>query len=945
MRAESSSSFVFRAALMGLLFISLVTTVGCKTQKDADAPTVLGRPAATAYLGVEYYYNFGAYGGENILDYSLSNAPSWLALEDTSNKARQGIIMRGVPGLTGGNRGRNDLGTTQNITLLTTDGESVGLQSFTVEVVENVLSLSARDYQEGASSDLPAGTDRETVCAAPDLGKPESDDEEPRYGEHQYQVEEYTSDGSVATTSPRTKPTTPVLVRVLLDQPSVIPTKVAFELVSDFDLDNCDDDFAAPHQECTYSDENRPFAIIGQDVIGLGSNSEAYLPIPDYLQYQEDDNGNLTKGVITLEAGITECFIRLEIVEDDIAERTESFRLELTDVREGLAALGAANAVVRQALNIDDNETAVSFETLSGANRDVINAGETRVYVATLAGRKNDDAEYRARLTTGPGTTAEPEEDYVIEGRDPDSPGEVQWIPVEELVFPAGVDEIPFRISAPNNSALPVKNDKVITLVVDQRFQDGRDYYAAPANDGLRVSINEFLEFFSVAAQDGFVPTDVSIGADGQFLMVGLDTSDPATIIPVMLVVDREGATPEFYQLTGAPGTLDAPPILSYSERSGDDESVVFREIAVALGTRGALLEGTNQGGLDTIQALFRFDSGSEMYNPVWVNQSGTSEDDIPRAVALDGAGNVFVGGETSGAWPENTSAGGIDTYVQRLDTELVENDENAVLAWTRQVGSGLDDRAHALAPQNTGALLIGSSRGAVNGEPQLGGRDYFFYNAFSSTGGITVRQRGTAANDNVLDALLIQGQIWLSVAPDRYERYETLNENNLLEAELRTSPLNSPASSVINYSAPDTLLGAVTLNDVDDMALDELSTMIAFDSDIIAAGVTGGRFGADASAPGGTTNGVFARVGRLDANDDGNKDQNEPSDPVLAPGLKVEERLQFGVENSRFIALTQYRDDKVFALLRQEAASDTYWHVMLFSGEGRLLNSLVPGS
>lgn len=55
-----------------------------------------GAPPTTAYLGgVEYYYNWGgAYGGESILDYSLTNAPSWLALEDTSNKARQGIIMR-----------------------------------------------------------------------------------------------------------------------------------------------------------------------------------------------------------------------------------------------------------------------------------------------------------------------------------------------------------------------------------------------------------------------------------------------------------------------------------------------------------------------------------------------------------------------------------------------------------------------------------------------------------------------------------------------------------------------------------------------------------------------------------------------------------------------------------------------------------------------------------
>ena len=111
-----------------LVFLALLSLglSGCKTEKDPDQPTILGVPPVFAYLGVEYSYNFGAYGGEDILDYSLTNAPSWLALEDTSNKARQGIIMRGVPGLTGGSRGEADLGKTEDINLVTTDGRMAG---------------------------------------------------------------------------------------------------------------------------------------------------------------------------------------------------------------------------------------------------------------------------------------------------------------------------------------------------------------------------------------------------------------------------------------------------------------------------------------------------------------------------------------------------------------------------------------------------------------------------------------------------------------------------------------------------------------------------------------------------------------------------------------------------------------------------------------------------
>lgn len=131
MRADGPSRTAPSGRIAGLLVLTLALA-GCKTEKDPDSPTLLGAPPGTAYLGVEYYYNWGAYGGEDILDYSLSNAPSWLALEDTRNKARQGVIMRGVPGLTGGNRGEADLGKTEGIYLVGTDGKMAGGEPFDI---------------------------------------------------------------------------------------------------------------------------------------------------------------------------------------------------------------------------------------------------------------------------------------------------------------------------------------------------------------------------------------------------------------------------------------------------------------------------------------------------------------------------------------------------------------------------------------------------------------------------------------------------------------------------------------------------------------------------------------------------------------------------------------------------------------------------------------------
>ncbi|WP_166263672.1 hypothetical protein [Marinobacter caseinilyticus] len=971
MRAELSLSVLARYCLVIAASWGVASLSGCKTKKDPDQPTILGQPAANAYLGVEYYYNFGAYGGEDVLDYSLTKAPSWLALEAINNNARQGIIMRGIPGITGGNRGRSDLGKTENVTLLGTDGTLVGLRPFDVDVKENVLSLSADEsFREGTSAaQKPDKAGQIRTCQLPeDIGiteteakaRIESGEEEPPriQGEHTYLADQYNDDGSVSGVVTRTKPTNPVLVRVLLDQPSVTKVKVAFELLSDFDPTECDAgaNIAPPHQKCANGFENRDKAIIGQDIVGLGSNSASQLPVPDYLEYLPDDNNNLTRGVITLEPGITECFIRLEVVDDDSPEKLESYRLELTDVREGLAALGAGNTVVRQTMSIVDNEVSVVFETPDGAQTDVINAGEIRPYVAKLIGREDNGASYRVRLKDGTGTTAVPVEDFEILEKinEPDLPGPEDDVyqSIEELVFAeasvgdtpvAAENEVTFYLSAQNGSALPLDADKVIVVAVDQRYQDGRDFYAAQADGGLRVSINEFTTESVIQSQDGFIPTDMTFAANGQLVVAGIDVSggpDVPANSPVLLAYDRQGQLADAYLIAGTTTDLINPPVLSYSERAidGDDSTVIVRELIVAFGTEDALPAAANAGGIDSIAALFRYDSSVAGYARIWQFQSGTAGDDIPRAVALDRFGHVFIGGETSGAWPESTSAGDLDSYVQRIDTELSEDNLLPALAWTRQVGSGLADKVHSLDPQSTGVFLIGSSRGAVAGEPQLGGEDYFFYNASSATEAITVRQRGTNAEDLVTDALLADGQIWIAVKPDEYRRFGIVSRFSVNDLTLRSQRLNSAAASILNYSIPAVLSGALTLNDIDDNAQDGFSTVTAFESDIISAGFTEGDFVANDAVASNGSHAIIARVGRQ-VRETPDAEATFSDELVEVPGLEELWRTQSEKPGSRVIALTQYRNEKFIALIEQDQPDGQLWYLSVFSGSGRLLN------
>ncbi len=959
-------------AMVALAAALLLTA--CKTEKDPEQPTVLGSPAPVAYLGVEYYYNFGVYGGDGILDYSLTNAPTWLALEDTSNKARQGIIMRGVPGLTGGNRGEQDLGKTVNVTLLTTDGQRVGLQPFDIDVRRNTVTLEAGGFREGQYPEAEE-SDSESVCALPDLGESDDGSQQRRTGLHSYSAEVYAEDGSVITPPPesaaRTKETTPVLVKVLLAKPSVTRIRIAFELESDFDPTSCDGGFTAPHQRCTHSTVNRGRAILGQDVVAMGSESEGRLAVPEYLDYLPDSNGDLTRGVLTLEPGITECYVRLEVVSDDVPETSELFKLKLTDVREGLAALGSGNDGVSRTLTIRDNQTSVVFETLAGYQRDVINAEASRSYRARLENRLDSDARYRVRLGQEEISSAVAGDDYVVEVPDSEAPG--GWSQVEELVFGPGENELGFRVVARNDSMVPVDHDKLMVINADERFQDGREFYAAAQDTGLRLTINELVEALAVGSASDFAPTDITLARNGEIALVGVDmtgfSGEPAGT-PLLVIYDRKGNMVQASALADVAAAQEAPPVVSYNERPADvgNASVTREELAVSFGTRSALAGSASSGGLDSVQVLLRYDSATDAYEPVWRFQTGTSGDDLPRDIAMDRSGNVFVAGETSGSWPVQPDSaqvqgnqGGIDSYVQRIGTELQGDTEVPALAWTRQQGSALDEEVHAVAVQGSSATLVGSSRGSVAGQPQLGGTDLFYYAAASASAAITVRQLGTDGDDRIHDAFLLGGDLWLTASPQRYTRRQQ-TQDGVTTATLSGELLASSAASVLGFSTVGNSLAALTLNDQDDSAVDQFDFLVPFNGDLVTAGFTTGQFKDESAGPLSSRMPILARLRELapapvaggeEASEDevsgGNGDgidveesEDTETAPVVAPALAERWRVQT-YSNARTDGLVQYRGDKLITLIRAGVEGSETWRLSLFTGEGRQLNPPPP--
>src|SRR5690554_6795729 len=892
MRADLLPRTFSSGRLLGLVLIALMSA-GCKTEKDPDQPTLLGAPPTTAYLGVEYYYNWGAYGGESILDYSLTNAPSWLALEDTSNKARQGIIMRGVPGLSGGNRGDADLAKLENIEIIGTDGRMAGFQPFDIEVKRNVLSAEASEVTEGEVPELKTRAD--DACAVPDL-EPE--------GEHAFALNVYDASGVQNGTTPLTKKTRRTFVKVELDQPSVTEIAIAFQLDSDFNPENCNAGFALPHKECEYSTANTGRAIVGQDIVARGSNSS--LPTGEngsglsYITYQQNVDGVYDRGVLTLEPGITECYIPLEVVEDSIPEPSELAILRLTEVRSGIAALGPSDTEVKASITIADNEPVVSVQTLSGGTRDAINAdGETdadklTTYKAVLTGER--DGEVRVRFSDAKDSAADLVTHYEIVGADGN------LVPDSELVFPLGQNEVEFRIRGNSYTLVSGEgyDDLFLRLGVDNFFQAGREGYARAESESLlRVNLNQLL---SAQTFNGFTPTDIEIGHDGRLFVAGYTATD----LKIRIFDQKANPLQTINVAFGVPGT---EVYISFADRLDISATprITYYELAVGYSAPGTL------GGDDVYAALYRFDGS--VYQPVWSApyESGSAADDRVRWVGLTSESNkpmILVAGDTEGNWGEQVVSGASDTFLAEIKDESGAATFNA----SHLVGSSGADTLVGGSLNISSAVLFGNAPVSIDGTGSVGP----FFASGRATAGPSVFQVGADQSERLRHGVYGAGYAWLIGDANglSYAITEVEDADNELT---RSQILSSSAGFIWGYNTSGEPNAAYVVNDAADTTNQTLSRSVLFDGDIVVAGNTDGEFEAGVAS-------VTSSVGIL----------ARRSDEEDADFRNWGKQLPYDIQ---FLDLANYRDDEVLALVEVAGTRQ----LLVFSPEGKLLTPVAP--
>jgi hypothetical protein len=167
---------------------------------------------------------------------------------------------------------------------------------------------------------------------------------------------------------------------------------------------------------------------------------------------------------------------------------------------------------------------------------------------------------------------------------------------------------------------------------------------------------------------------------------------------------------------------------IDWAEQFGTSQPDFARDVAVdSNGNVYVLGESVNSAN--------NFDVWLAKYNSTGVQQwfvqpFGTNADDRPTEIAVDSAGNIFIGGYTFGTFPNNISRGGFDYWIAKYDNSGNQQ-------WVFQSGTGREDGAFGfeIVPDGSGgasfttftddrryvSTITVTSNGNFNGETSFG--------------------------------------------------------------------------------------------------------------------------------------------------------------------------------------------------------------------------------
>jgi hypothetical protein len=158
--------------------------------------------------------------------------------------------------------------------------------------------------------------------------------------------------------------------------------------------------------------------------------------------------------------------------------------------------------------------------------------------------------------------------------------------------------------------------------------------------------------------------------------------------------------------------------------------------------TIGSLNGNTNLGSSDIF--IMKYDADG---NKLWTKQTGTDQIDVANYIAIDGAGNLYLTGETQGSLDGNANQGDYDICLLKYDT-----DGNKL--WTRQLGNDQVNVGYGVTTDTAGNVYVtGYTQGALEGNSNIGNGDIFLTKYDGSGNKLWTKQAGSAATESAYGA------------------------------------------------------------------------------------------------------------------------------------------------------------------------------------------------
>jgi hypothetical protein len=129
-------------------------------------------------------------------------------------------------------------------------------------------------------------------------------------------------------------------------------------------------------------------------------------------------------------------------------------------------------------------------------------------------------------------------------------------------------------------------------------------------------------------------------------------------------------------------------------------------------GYTASTFSGQSSAGGDDVFLAKHNASGT----PLWTRQFGSNASDKGWGVSVDASGSAYVAVSTEGAFPGQSSAGNLDAVVLKYDS-------SGAPQWTRQFGTSAPDSGRAVSVDSYGyAYVAGDTAGALPGQSNAGG-------------------------------------------------------------------------------------------------------------------------------------------------------------------------------------------------------------------------------